>query len=132
MKMKLNRKFGQRRRDLGVKHDGAKDPSVVHSSSEIIQGLLMVLVGAVGEIKPGNIHSSSEKLLQHGDRSRSRANGADNFGLGYTAIIWELLQNPLDVYVRHDLIRYNHCINHNNYNNKKKKEKRKGVGKRRG
>ena len=61
---------GKKSRDLGIEHDSSEDVGVLHGNPEIVQGLLVVLVGAMGEIEASHVHASPEKLLQHGNGSR--------------------------------------------------------------
>ena len=87
--------------DLSVEHDGTEDLSILHSDPEIIQSLLMILMSPVGEIKPGNIHPSPQKLLHHRNWPRRRSQRAHDLRLRNTPIVGKLLQYPLDVYIRH-------------------------------
>ena len=57
-----------RKMDLGVKHDGAENAGILHSSPEIVQGPLMILMAAMREIEASNIHPSPQQLLYHGYR----------------------------------------------------------------
>lgn len=68
--------------NLGVKHDGAEDACILHGSAKVVEGLLMVLVGAVGEIETGYVHAGAEKLLNHGNGATSGTESADDLGLG--------------------------------------------------
>jgi len=77
---------GKKSRDLGIEYDSREDVGVLHSNPEIVQGLLVVLVGAMGEIEASNVHASSEKLLEHGDGSRSRSQSANDLSLGDTPL----------------------------------------------
>ena len=77
---------GKRCRDLGIEHDSTEDAGVLHSNPEIVQGPLVVLVGAMGEIESSNVHASFEKLLEHGNGSRSRSQSANDLGLGDTPL----------------------------------------------
>lgn len=52
--------------DLCIKHNSTEDLSVVHGNLETVQGFLVILMSAMGEIEAGNIHPCSQKLLQHG------------------------------------------------------------------
>lgn len=61
---------GRETRDLGIEHEGAEDLSVVHGSAEVVEGLLVVVVSAMGEVKASNIHASPQQLLQHLHRPR--------------------------------------------------------------
>jgi hypothetical protein len=40
----------------------------------------------MGEIEASNVHASSEKLLEHGDGSRSRSQSANDLSLGDTPL----------------------------------------------
>lgn len=67
---KKKKEQGGKRRDLGIEHEGAENPSVVHGNPEIVEGLLVVLVGSVREIEAGDVHAGPQKLLEHGHRPR--------------------------------------------------------------
>lgn len=73
----------------------------MHSGPEVVECFLMILVGAMGEIEPSNIHPSPKKLLNHGHRTRSWTQSADNFSLANAAIIRKPLQDAFDVNVGH-------------------------------
>jgi len=106
----------KRRRDLGIEHEGAENKrlhevewmredaenlSVVHGNPEIVEGLLVVLVGSVREIEAGDVHAGPQKLLEHGHRPRRRTESADDLRLWDTTIVGEFLQDSLYVDVRH-------------------------------
>ena len=55
---------------LGVQHDGTQTLRVQHGDSQVIQGLLVVLVRTVREVEARDAHSRSQELLQHLDRPR--------------------------------------------------------------
>lgn len=67
--------------NLGIEHDGAKDASVEHSLTEVIESLLVVLMRSVREVKPSDVHASPEKLLHHLNGSGSGAKGAHDLRL---------------------------------------------------
>jgi len=73
----------------------------VHSNLEIVEGFLMIVVGAMGEVETSNVHPCPQKLLCHFHGTGSRTQSTHYFGLGNTAIIGQLLQDPFNVYVRH-------------------------------
>lgn len=39
----------------------------MHGLAEVVEGLLVVLVGAVGEVEARDVHPGAEQLLEHGD-----------------------------------------------------------------
>lgn len=75
----------------------------MHGSAEIVEGLLVVVVGAMREVEAGDVHASPEKLLDHGGRAGRGAEGADDLGLGDAAVVGELLEYSFYVYVGHSL-----------------------------
>lgn len=56
---------GEKKGDLGVQHDGAEGLGVEHGRPEIVKGLLVVVMGAMGEVEARYIHTSPQKLLDH-------------------------------------------------------------------
>jgi len=68
--------------DLGVEHDGAEDPGAVHGGAEVVERLLVVLVGAVGEVEARDAHAGAQQARDHLDGARGRAERADDLGLG--------------------------------------------------
>jgi hypothetical protein len=68
--------------DLGVEHDGAEDPGLLHGGAEVVERLLVVLVGAVGEVEARDAHAGAQQARDHLDGARGRAERADDLGLG--------------------------------------------------
>ncbi|RWV92918.1 hypothetical protein GW17_00044661 [Ensete ventricosum] len=64
-------------------------------------GLLVVLVCPVREIEPGDVHAGPEQLLQHRHRPGRRPERAHDLRLRQEPIGGQLLQDALDVDVRH-------------------------------
>ena len=91
--------------DLGVEHDGAEDAGVVHGLAEAVEGLLVVLVGAVGEVEARDVHPGAEQLLEHGHGAGGRAERADELGPGRPRVRrrvpLQVRQHRLHVDVRH-------------------------------
>ena len=54
----------------------------MHSPAQIVQSVLLVLEGAMGEVEPGNVHARPQQLLQDGDLARLGPQSADDLGLG--------------------------------------------------
>jgi hypothetical protein len=76
----------EREEDLGVEHDGAEDAGVVHGLAEVVERLLVVLVGAVGEVEARDVHAGAEQLLEHGHGAGGRAERAYELGLGHPRV----------------------------------------------
>jgi hypothetical protein len=68
--------------NLGVEHDGTNDAGDVHSLTEVVECLLVVLVRAVGKVEPRDAHAGAQQARAHLDGARGRAEGADDLGLG--------------------------------------------------
>jgi len=62
----------EREGDLGVKHDCAEDAGVVHGLAEVVERLLVVLVGAVGEVEARDAHAGAQQTRAHLDGARGR------------------------------------------------------------
>jgi len=58
--------------DLSVEHDGADEAGEVHGLSEIVQGLLVVFVGAVREVEARDAHAGAQQTRAHLDGARGR------------------------------------------------------------
>ena len=93
----------EREADLGVKHDCAEDAGVVHGLAEVVERLLVVLVGAVGEVEARDVHAGAEQLLEHGHGAGGRAERADELGLGHPRVAGAAVQ------VRQDLRHVDVC-----------------------
>lgn len=76
------RKEGRKEADLGIEHDGAEDAGALHGVAEVVERLLVVLVGAVGEVEAGDAHPGAEQARDHVDGARRRAQRAHDLGLG--------------------------------------------------
>lgn len=87
--------------DLSVEHDGTLDLGVLHRHPEVIERLLVVLVRPVREIEPGDVHPRPQKLLDHRYRPRRRSQRAHDLRLWDPPVARQLLQDPLDVDIRH-------------------------------
>lgn len=59
----------------------------MHGLAEVVEGLLVVLVGAVGEVEARDVHPGAEQLLEHGDGAGGRAERADQLGLGHPRVV---------------------------------------------
>ena len=68
--------------DLGVEHNGAEDARELHGGAEVVERLLVVLVGAVGEVEARDAHAGAQQARDHLDGPRRRAERADDLGLG--------------------------------------------------
>lgn len=73
----------------------------MHGGAEVVQGLLVIFVGAMGKVEASDVHAGPEKLFEHGDGARGGAQRAHDLSLGNAPIIGDLLQNALYVYVCH-------------------------------
>lgn len=61
----------------------------------------MIFVSSMREIETSNIHASFKKLLDHFNRSGSRTQSTDDFGLRKSGIIGYLVHDLFNVNVRH-------------------------------
>ena len=89
--------------NLSVQQHGTHDLGVGHSLTKVIEGLLMILVGSMREVKPSHIHSRLQQLLQHGHLPGFRAKGADDLGLRQR--MWLRRQQLLNVDLSHPGLR---------------------------
>lgn len=69
-------------RDLGVQHDGTENAGILNGSTEIVKSFLMILVRAMREVEPSNIHAGNKQLLYHLHRPRRRSQSANYLRLG--------------------------------------------------
>jgi hypothetical protein len=58
----------------------------VHGLAQAVERLLVVLVGAVGEVEARDVHAGAEQLLDHGHGAGRRAERADDLGLGQARV----------------------------------------------
>jgi hypothetical protein len=58
----------------------------VHGLAEVVERLLVVLVGAVGEVEARDVHAGAEQLLEHGHGAGGRAKRAYELGLGHPRV----------------------------------------------
>ena len=71
--MKHIEKREKRKIDLGIEHKGTEDTGGGHGGVEVRKGFLVILMGAMGEVEPGDIQSGPQELLEHGHRSTGGA-----------------------------------------------------------
>ncbi|CAO2044239.1 unnamed protein product, partial [Urochloa humidicola] len=50
-----------------------EDAGVVHGLAEVVERLLVVLVGTVGEVEARDVHAGAEELLEHGHGAGGRS-----------------------------------------------------------
>lgn len=80
--MQIDKQREKSERDLRIQHDGAKGFGVGHGSPEIVKGLLVVGMGAMGEVEARHVHTSPQKLLYHFNRPGRRSQRAHYLCLG--------------------------------------------------
>ena len=68
MQIDKQREKKGRQRDLGIQHNGAEGMGVGHGGPEIVKGLLMVGMRAMGEVETRHVHASPQKLLYNFNR----------------------------------------------------------------
>jgi hypothetical protein len=76
----------------------------VHGLAEAVERLLVVLVGAVGEVEARDVHAGAEQLLEHGHGAGGRAERADELGLGQPRVAGAAVQVRQDL--RHVDVRH--------------------------
>lgn len=95
---------------LGVKHDGAEDTGVLHGHAEVVERLLVVGMGPVGEVESGDVHAGPEELLDHLNGPGGGAERADDLrlrpllqgersGSGSSSISTEAVHSPVDLHL---------------------------------
>jgi hypothetical protein len=74
----------------------------VHGLAQAVERLLVVLVGAVGEVEARDVHAGAEQLLDHGHGAGRGAERADDLGLGQAHVVAvQVREDARHVDVRH-------------------------------
>ena len=68
---------------LCVEHDGAHDARLPHGQPQVVQRLLVIVVGAVGEVEAGHVHAAPQHLAQRGHAAGGAGRGSGGGGGGW-------------------------------------------------
>ena len=71
---------------LGVQHNGDGQIQVGTHLFHQVDAVLVILIGAVGEIQTRHVHTGLAQADHHLFRVGGRADGADNFGFSHSHI----------------------------------------------